>query len=116
MKAERNIYIYSLLVLVTLGYCWVVRLGAVIFSIMTMEFELPLLTRIIVSNVRLCQILLLASLVINILWALKQSKKDITIDWYLRAAVNHTLFILLCIVLHVGGMLVPLLVKIPILK
>jgi len=116
MKTERNIYMYSLLVLVTLGYCWIVRLGAVTFSIMTMEFELPLLTRIIVSNVRVCQVLLLVSLIINILWAVRQSRKDVTIDWHLRAVLNHTLFLLLCIVLHVGGMLVPLVIKIPVLK
>ncbi len=115
MTRTRKIVIYAVLLLLTIGYSWLIDLG---FSAYRLFLSLNKYTALTVPTHWLSmrqlpwQILACASLLLNFLWALRGEKKNADGRSHLYAAVLHANWLLLCLVAHVLGMLLPFVVRV----
>jgi hypothetical protein len=114
MFLKRKIIVYSLLALMTAGYCWLVRLGMGAYTaILTQKqfSELPLVTRVVSVHPHPWQALAVLSLLLNSTWAMVQSKRQVSYDAHATAAVTHVCWLVTCFFLHGAGMIFPFIIE-----
>lgn len=119
MPSARRIIVYSLLILMTFGYCWLIWLGMGAYTCLLTQKqfgELPLITRLISIHPRPWQGLAVLSLFLNFIWAVVQSKRRVSYDAHATAAVTHICWLLTCFFLHGAGMLFPFIIEAYVIK
>ena len=113
MKSMQNIFLYIGLLLLTIGYCWLIWLGFIAYSAYfpaNFYEDLPFITRITIYHqlpfpyhALPWQLLAVLSLILNFLWGLLRSKKLQSPDASIRPAICHIGWIVLSICWHGVG-------------
>jgi len=115
MAKTRQALLYVLLLLLTIGYAWLVDLAFAAFrmylSLKSLD-ALPMPTLWLSIRPFSWQLLAFASLLLNFLWALRGEKKNPDGRGHLFAAVLHANWLLLCLIAHALGMLLPFVVRV----
>ena len=115
MTRTRKIPLYTVLLLLTIGYSWLIDLGFSayrLFLSLNKYTALPVPTHWLSLHQLPWQILAFASLLCNFLWALHGEKKNADGRGHLYAAVLHANWLLLCLIAHVLGMLLPFIARV----
>ncbi len=119
MNRARKILLYAVLLLLTIGYAGLVDLA---FAGFRQFLSRESLTALPVPPLGLSlhplpwQLLAFASLLLHFLWALRGEKKNADGRGHLYAAVLHLGWLLLCIVAHLLGMLLPFVVRVYVIR
>jgi len=119
MTQTRKILLYAVLLILTIGYCWLIDLGISMFCLIVSlkpYTALPLPTRWLSMHQLPWQLLAFASLLLNFLWALHGEKKNAEGRGHLYAAVLHTSWLLLCLIAHGLGMLLPFVTRVYVIR
>ena len=114
MARTRKILLYAILLLMTIGYSWMIDLGISGFRVFVSQkpyTALPLLTHWLSMRQLPWQLLAFASLLINFFWALHGEKRNADGRAHLYAAVLHAGWLQLCLIAHMLGMLLPFIAK-----
>lgn len=110
MSQTRKILLYIVLLLLTIAYSWLIDLGIRAFCLVVSlqpDAALPLPTLWLSMRQLPWQLLASISLLVNLFWALRSEKKNTDGRGHLYAAVLHASWLLLCLMAHVLGMLLP---------
>ena len=113
MTQTRKILLYALLLLLTIGYAGLVDLAFAGFrQILSLESltALPLPTLWLSMHSLPWQLLAFASLLLNCAWAWREERKNPDGRSHLYAAALHTGWLLLCLLFHAIGMLMPFII------
>ena len=116
MKSIRIYILYLLLVLATIGYCWLVYLAKGVFSGVTAGFMLPLISRITLGQYIVWQILAVVSLAANTVLAVMVNSQREDISEHIMGVLRHISWLLLCVFLHAAGWLMPFTIVTPAIK
>jgi hypothetical protein len=115
MNRTKKILLYAILLLLTIGYSGLVDLA---FAGFRQFLSRQSLTALPVPTLWLSlhplpwQILAFASLLLNFLWALRVEKKNPDGRWHLYSAMLHQSWLLLCLIAHALGMLLPFVARV----
>ena len=110
MARTKKILLYAVLSLLTIAYAWLIDLGMSMFCLVVSlkpYTALPLPTLWLSVRQLPWQLLAFVSLLFNFLWALHSEKKNTDGRAHLYAAVLHASWLLLCLMAHALGMLLP---------
>lgn len=110
MNRARKILLYAVLLLLTIGYSWLLDLGISAFRLflsLNKYTALPVPTLWLSMHQLPWQILAFASLLLNSIWARHGERKSGDGRHHVYAAVLHASWLLLCLVAHLLGMLLP---------
>ncbi|MCU0277198.1 MAG: hypothetical protein MUF02_10195 [Acidobacteria bacterium] len=110
MNRARKILLHAVLLLLTIGYAGLVDLAFAGFrQFLSHESltALPIPTLWLSMYPLPWQLLAFASLLLNCAWAWRGERKNADGRGYLYAAVLHLSWLLLCLVAHLLGMLLP---------
>ena len=119
MTQARKILLYAVLLLLTIGYAWLVDLGFDtyrLFLSLNKYTALPIPTLWLSMHPLPWQVLAFASLLLNFFWALHGEKKNADGRGHLYAAVLHLGWLQLCLVFHALGMLLPFIARVCIIR
>lgn len=119
MKRTKKILLYAVLLLLTAGYAGLVDQASAAFGqFISREglTALPVPTLWLSLHPLPWQLLAFASLLLNFLWALRGEKKNPDGRGHLYAAVLHQGWLLLCLMAHVLGMLLPFIARVYVIK
>jgi len=119
--------VYTLLVFLTVGYCWFIWLAVGVYARMLPQevfATFPLISKILAYNHALpfpyyvlpWQILALASLTTNFLWGKRRSQRLNSPEGHVLPAACHVGWILLSFFFNGIGMLLPLVTKVYVIK
>jgi hypothetical protein len=118
MTRTRTILLYAVLLLLTIGYSWLVDLGIVAFrqylALRSLD-ALPLPSLWLSMRPLPWQLLAFVSLLLHSLWARHGERRGGDGRHHLYAAVLHCAWILLCLILHALGMLLPFVARVPVI-
>ncbi len=114
MARFRKTLLYSLLIILTAGYCRFIELGMGAYRILLANYKLtcwPNLTEVLAIHHLPWQILAIASLLISSVLAFIRSKAEGSPDSHMVAALCHICWIGTCFFLHGIGMLEPFIIR-----
>lgn len=114
MTLPRKILLYAVLLLLTIGYAGLVDVAFTVFrQILARQSltALPLPTLWLSLHPLPWQLLAFASLLLNFAWAWRGERKSADGRGHLYAAVLHLSWLLLCLIAHLLGMLLPFVVR-----
>ena len=109
-----KIFLHSLLIVVTIAYCWFIELAMAAFNTLLANWELTELSMLsVITAVKPLpwQILAIASLLINSVIAFIVSKKENGFQAHITAAVCHMLWIVSCVLIHGVGFLISFVIR-----
>lgn len=110
MSRTKKIVLYAVLLLLTITYSWLIDLGMRAFCLFVAQepyAAVPVPTLWLSMRQLPWQLLAFLSLLLNFIWALRSEKKNTDGRGHLYAAVLHASWLLLCLMAHMLGMLLP---------
>lgn len=119
MTKSRMILLYAVLLLLTIGYAGLVDLAFAGFrQFLSRESltALPVPTLWLSMHPLPWQLLAFASLLLNGAWAWRGERKNADGRCHLYAAVLHLGWLLLCLVAHLLGMLLPFVARVAVIR
>lgn len=114
MTLFRKIFLYSLLIILTAGYCWFIELGMGAYRILLANDNLTcwsILTDVLAIHPLPWQLLAIASLLINSAVAFIGSKEKGSSKSHMAGALCHICWIGACCFLHGIGMMEPFIIR-----
>ncbi len=119
MNQARKTLLYAVLLLLTIGYSWLLDLGISAFRLflsLNKYTALPIPTLWLSMHPLPWQLLAFASLLLNGAWAWRGERKNADGRGHLYAAVLHLSWLLLCLVAHLLGMLLPFVARVAVIR
>ncbi len=119
MAHIKKVFLYSLLVIITAGYCWFIELALGAFRLLLANYKYtcwPNLTEVLAIHPLPWQILAVMSLLANSLLAFLWKKEASSFEKHLAGAFCHVCWIVICFFLHGIGMLEPFIFRVYVLE
>ena len=117
--SKLDVLLWVLLGALTAAYSWFVYLCLNAYSLLVVQSHsvlLPFFSKMTTTHPHVWQALAVASLIINVAWAKITADKNRTTSVFVTAAILHTGWLFLCLLLHAIGMLYPLISRAYIIK